>query len=135
MKHQTNNKPSARRLEHETMRDEAAAANEMNSILVANARIYISSHLDAPRSVSSQCLLDDADIAATVTDAIGCITTVPEGKLKVSAKNGWVMLRGELDSWPARETVERLALHSVGVRGVVNAITVDEKLVLSYECS
>ncbi len=135
MKHQTNNKPSARRLEHETLRDEAMAANQLNSIPQGNARIHLSSHLDAPRSVSSQCLLDDADIAATVTDAIGCITTAPEGKLKVSAKNGWVMLRGELESWPQREIVERLALHSVGVRGVVNAITVDEKPVLSYESS
>jgi osmotically-inducible protein OsmY len=109
MKHQTNSKPSVRRREHEAM------------------RIYVSTHLDAPRTVSSQCLLDDGDIAATVKDAIGCITTVPDGTVQVGVKNGWVMLRGNLDSWAEREAVERIALHSVGVRGVVNSITVDEK--------
>lgn len=127
MKHQTNNKPSARRHEHEAMRDVAAAANQMNTILMAKARIYMSTHLDVPRTASSQCILDDGDIAATVKDAIGCITTVPDGTLRVTAKNGWVTLRGNLDSWARREMVEHIALRSVGVRGVVNSITVEEK--------
>ncbi|HLX71809.1 MAG TPA: BON domain-containing protein [Verrucomicrobiae bacterium] len=127
MKYQTNSKPSVRRHEHESMRDMAAAANQMNTILMAKARVYVASHLDAPRTASSQCLLDDGDIAATVTDAIECITTVPDGALKVGVNNGWVTLRGKLDSWAARETVEHVALHSVGVRGIVNSITVEEK--------
>lgn len=127
MRHQRNSKPSARRHGHETMRDEAVAANHMNAILIASARIYLGSHLDAPRSVSSQCVLDNADITATVKDAIGCIATVPQGALRVSTENGWVTLRGNLDSWAQRESVERVALHSVGVRGVVNSITVEQK--------
>lgn len=127
MRHQTNSKPSARRHEHEAMRDEAVAANHMNSIFIAKARVCISAHLDAPRTVSSQCLLDDGDIAATVKDAIASITTAPDGALQVGVENGWVMLRGNLQSWAQRETVERIALHSVGVRGVVNSITIDEK--------
>jgi osmotically-inducible protein OsmY len=129
MKYQTNSKPSVRRHEHQTMRDMAAAANQMNAILVAKARIYMSTHLDVPRSASSQCVLDDGDIAATVKDAISCITTVPDGALQVSVKDGWVTLRGNLDSWAVRETVERVALHSVGVRGVVNSIRVNGKLI------
>lgn len=127
MKHHTNSKRRVRRHEHETLRDEAAAANHMNSILIAKARICVSTHLDAPRTVSSQCVLDDADIATTVTDAIGCIATVPEGALQVGVRNGWVTLLGNLDNWAQREMVERIALHSVGVRGVINSITVDQK--------
>ncbi len=129
MKYQTNSKPSSRRHEHEAMRDQAAAANHMNAILIAKARIYLGSHLDVPRTASSQCLLDDADIAATINDAISCITTVPVGALQVGVKDGWVTLRGDLKSWAQRETVEHIALHSIGVRGVVNSITVDEKLI------
>lgn len=129
MKYQTNCKPSVRRHEHEAMREFRAAANHMNAILMAKARIYVSSHLDAPRTASSQCVLDDGDIATTVKDAIGCITTVPDGALQVCVKDGWVTLRGSLDNWAVRETVERVALHSVGVRGVVNSIRVDGKLI------
>jgi osmotically-inducible protein OsmY len=75
----------------------------------------------------SRCVLNDADIAATVKDAIDCTTTVPEGGLQVEAKNGCVTLRGTLNSWMQRHSVEYLALHAAGVRGVVNSITVDEK--------
>lgn len=127
MKSQTNSKPSVRRHEHETMREEVVAANHIISILLAKARIYMSTHLDAPRTASSQCLLDDADIATTVQDAIGCIAVVPDRALQVSVENGWVTLRGTVGTWAQRETVERIALHSVGVRGVVNSITVDQK--------
>jgi len=129
MKHQTTIKPSVCRHKREAVRHDTAAANHMNSILIAKARIYVSSRLDAPRTASSQCVLDDADVAATVKDAIGCIATVPDGALQVGVKNGWVTLRGKLDSWEQRGSVERIALHSVGVRGVVNSITVDEKLI------
>lgn len=132
MKHQTNCKPSVRRQNHEIMRDQALAESHVNSILVTNGRIYRSSRLDAPRTASSQCLLDDADIAATAKDAIGCMTTVPDGALQVHVTNGWATLRGNLDSWAARETVERIVLHSVGVRGVVNSITVDEKPISAF---
>src|SRR5690242_11726139 len=86
----------------------------------------VSSHLDVPRTLSSRCRLDDADIAATVNDAIGCITTAPAGTLQVEVKNGWVTLRGNLDSWAQRETVEHITQHSVGVRGVLNLIAVNE---------
>lgn len=126
MKHQTSSKPSVRRHGHEDMCDKTAAANHMNSILIAKARIYMSTHLDVPRTASSQCLFDDADIAATVKDAISCITAVPDGVLQVGVKGGWVTLRGHLENWAQREAVEHIALHSVGVRGVINSITIDE---------
>lgn len=111
--------------DHEDMRDPAAAANHTNEILPGKARIYMSSHPDVPRTVSSQW--DDKDVAATVKDAIGCITTVPDGALEIGVINGWATLRGSLDSWAQRETVERVAMHSAGVRGVINSITIGEK--------
>ena len=85
------------------------------------------SHLDIPRTASSRCVLDDADIAGTVREAIDCATMVPEGTLQVEAKNGWVTLRGRVNNWMERHSVEYIALHSVGVRGVVNSIKVKEK--------
>lgn len=127
MKHHTTCKPGVRRHEREIARDEAAAAHHMNSILVAKARIYMSTHLDVPRTASSQCPLNDADIAATVNDAIGCITTVPVETLQVDVKDGWVTLRGTLESRAQREAVESVVLRSAGVRGVVNSITIDKK--------
>lgn len=109
--------------------DKTVSANQMDAILFANARVHLSSHLDAPRSVSSQYFMDDADIAATVRDAIDCITKVSDGALQVDARNGWVTLRGTLGDWARRECVERIVLHSFGVRGVLNSITVDERLI------
>jgi osmotically-inducible protein OsmY len=94
---------------------------------IPQARVNGCAHLDIPRTASSRCVLDDGDIAATVRDAIDCTTMVPEGALQVEAKNGWVTLRGTLNSWLQRHSVEYLALHAVGVRGVVNSITVEEK--------
>ena len=88
---------------------------------------HFSSHLDVPRTASSQCVLDDADVAATVKDAISCITTAPEEAIQITVENGWVTLRGKLDSWAERDTVECIALHSVGVRGVINSMTVEGK--------
>lgn len=127
MKRQMNSRPTVGLREHEAMHNKTAVANRMKSVLSVKTRIYLSSHLDVPRTASSQCLLDDGDIAATVMHAIDCITSVPDGAIQVGVKNGWVMLRGDLDNWTQRESVERIALHSVGVRGVVNSITINEK--------
>jgi len=100
---------------------------------MTGAPIWFSSHLDAPRTVSGRCLMDDADIAATVKDAISCVTTVPEGTVEVCVQNGWVTLRGTLGDWAQRECIEHLILHSFGVRGIVNSTTVEEKTRPDYE--
>jgi osmotically-inducible protein OsmY len=121
MKYRTNGKPSVRRHAHEAARGLAAAAS-----MTARPRIYLSTHLDTPRTASSQCLLDDADIADTLKDAIGCITTIPMERLQVSVKDGWTTLGGTVESWAARDMIARIALRTVGVRGLINSITVNE---------
>jgi len=127
VKTRTDRKPCRRTYVRRWARDEALAANAFDSIVTSRGHACILARANTPRTISTQCLKADQDIAATVTDAIACITTVPKDALRIGVQNGWVILNGTLGDLAQRATVEHVVLHSAGVRGVVNSIKIGAK--------
>jgi osmotically-inducible protein OsmY len=70
----------------------------------------------------------DADLAAAAADAIEVLTTVPPESIKVTARNGWLYLEGEVDWRHQRIIVEDVTRHLPGVRGVIDSITINAGL-------
>jgi osmotically-inducible protein OsmY len=63
-------------------------------------------------------------MAAEITDAIQCITTIPMESLRVTINEDWVCLRGTLKEQQQREAAEKVVRQFNGVRGVTNLITI-----------
>jgi osmotically-inducible protein OsmY len=66
----------------------------------------------------------DADIAKAAVDALRWSTTVPDERIKVSVSRGWVTLEGEVNWRYQQEAAEQAIRRLIGVRGVLNEITV-----------
>jgi osmotically-inducible protein OsmY len=66
----------------------------------------------------------DDDIAAAAVSALRWYATVPEAKIQVTVRNGWVNLEGEV-AWHYQKEAAARAVHDLtGVKGVTNLITV-----------
>jgi osmotically-inducible protein OsmY len=66
----------------------------------------------------------DADIARTAVNALEWNTSVPRDRVKVTVRDGWVTLEGEVEWGYQRKAAEQAVHHLIGVRGVRNAITI-----------
>jgi osmotically-inducible protein OsmY len=66
----------------------------------------------------------DSDIAKAVIDALKWRTSVPEERIKASVSKGWVTLEGVVDWHFQKEGAEDAVRYLLGVRGVINSITV-----------
>lgn len=66
----------------------------------------------------------DADIAATVLQALAADVTLPSGRITVAVERGMVTLRGEVDWLFQREHAQHALAHHPGIRGIDNRITV-----------
>jgi osmotically-inducible protein OsmY len=66
----------------------------------------------------------DADIARAVVDALEWKVSVPGERIKASVSKGWVTLEGDVDWNYQREAAEEAVRHLLGVRGVMNQITI-----------
>jgi osmotically-inducible protein OsmY len=66
---------------------------------------------------------DDADIAKSALDALKWHVDVPDGKVKVLVKSGWVTLDGEVEWAFQRKAAEKSVRYLRGVKGVSNLIT------------
>ncbi len=66
----------------------------------------------------------DPEIARDVVGAFGLDSSVPDEKLKVTVRDGFVTLEGSLPWNFQRESAQRTAQAVLGVRGVINAITI-----------
>jgi osmotically-inducible protein OsmY len=64
----------------------------------------------------------DSEIAATALQAIGRVSAVPEGSVKVMVREGSLTLEGMVDGWHQKTAVEEAVRHLAGVRGVTNLI-------------
>src|SRR5689334_7468553 len=64
----------------------------------------------------------DTGLAAAAAEAIEVLTTVPPESIKVTARNGWLYLEGEVDWRHQRTIVEDVTRHLPGVRGVIDSI-------------
>jgi osmotically-inducible protein OsmY len=66
----------------------------------------------------------DSDIASAAVNALTWDTSVPEDRVKVTVRNGWITLDGSLDWQYQKESAERAVRNLIGVMGVTNEITV-----------
>lgn len=64
----------------------------------------------------------DPELARDTLDALRIHTFVPEKRLKVTVRDGFVTLEGDVDWHFQRESAENVILSVAGVRGVVNNI-------------
>jgi osmotically-inducible protein OsmY len=60
----------------------------------------------------------DSDIASAAVNALKWDTSVPEDRVKVTIRNGWLTLEGKLDWQYQRESAERAVRNLMGVKGV-----------------
>ena len=66
----------------------------------------------------------DADIATAALDALRWDSEVPEDKIKVTVRDGWVTLDGQVEWQYERTTAERDVRRLIGVHGVTNQLEV-----------
>ena len=68
--------------------------------------------------------MTDKDLKQTVQSALDWEPSLDAGDIGVSVEEGVVTLRGNVASFSARMTAERVALHVYGVKAVANDLTV-----------
>lgn len=66
----------------------------------------------------------EREMAAEITNAIRCITTIPTESLRVTVNEDWVCLRGTLNEQHQKEVAAEVVRQFRGVRGVTNLITI-----------
>lgn len=66
----------------------------------------------------------DTEIATAVLNALKWNVAVPEDRVKVTVKDGWVELEGELDWQFQRQAAANTVLPLIGVRGLTNRLAV-----------
>jgi osmotically-inducible protein OsmY len=66
----------------------------------------------------------DPDIAAAALNALKWNPSVPEDRIKVTVRNGWVTLEGEVEWWYQHDAAERAVHNLAGVRGVTNDLNI-----------
>lgn len=66
----------------------------------------------------------DTEIAQAVRDALVWDVLIPEDRIQSTVANGWVSLRGNVDTWKQHEQAAKDVRNLFGVRGVTNNIQV-----------
>lgn len=66
----------------------------------------------------------DTDIAQAAVNALQWNTQVPDERIKVTVRNGWVTLEGNVDWSYQKEAAKRAVENLIGVKGVSNLIEV-----------
>jgi osmotically-inducible protein OsmY len=70
---------------------------------------------------------NDTDIAAAAVNALKWHTSIPDDKVKVTVRNGWITLEGQVE-WQYQRDAARDAVRFLsGVKGVTNSITLAAK--------
>ena len=70
---------------------------------------------------------NDTEIAAAALNALKWHTSIPDDKLKVTVRNGWVTLEGNVDWQFQRQAARDAVCYLMGVKGVVNDIVITAK--------
>jgi len=73
-------------------------------------------------------LRTDGDIAAAVANQIGWFTSIPAGAVKITVRDGWLTLEGELEWGYQKSSAQENVQYLAGVKGVTNQITIKSKL-------
>ena len=73
----------------------------------------------------------DKEIAKAVVNALSWNSSVPDDKLSIEVRDGWVYLSGQLE-WHYQKDAARKAVENLlGVKGVINNITLKQAIVPS----
>lgn len=67
---------------------------------------------------------DDTDIAEAAVRAIRWHTTVPDDRVTVTVRQGWLTLEGEVDWFYEKDSAYRAVKDLTGVQGVTNLISI-----------
>jgi len=70
----------------------------------------------------------DEDIARAAVRALEDRITVPRDRVKVTVSDGWITLEGNVEWQYQREAAEAAVRHLVGVKGVINLITIKPRV-------
>jgi osmotically-inducible protein OsmY len=70
---------------------------------------------------------NDTEIAAAALSALTWHTSIPDDKLKVTVRNGWITLEGNVDWQFQRQAARDAVCYLMGVKGVVNDIVITAK--------
>ena len=68
----------------------------------------------------------DKEIAKAIVAAFEWNTAVPEDKIHIEVRNGWVFLTGEVDYAYQKEAGKRVTGNILGVKDVVNNVTIKQ---------
>lgn len=67
----------------------------------------------------------DQDLARAVRDALEWGVLIPDDQILSTVSDGWVKLEGTVDSLSQRSDAEWVVVNLIGVKGVINDITVN----------
>jgi osmotically-inducible protein OsmY len=70
----------------------------------------------------------DTDIATAALNALKWDTTIPEDRIKVTVRNGWITLEGQVDWGYQKDSAERVVRNLTGVMGLTSQITVKSRV-------
>jgi osmotically-inducible protein OsmY len=68
--------------------------------------------------------LDDADIATAALQALKWDAAVPDDRVRVTVRDGWITLEGAVDRQFQKAAADRAVRRLIGARGVTNTILV-----------
>ena len=77
----------------------------------------------------------DTDIAHTALNALRWDTQVPHDNIKMTVRDGWITLDGQVDWQYQRAAAEHAVQNLMGVRGVTNLIAVQPASASPYDVS
>lgn len=70
---------------------------------------------------------NDTELATAALNSLKWHSSIPEGKVQVTVRDGWITLEGKLDWQYQRQAARDAVRYLVGVKGVTNNITIAEK--------
>jgi osmotically-inducible protein OsmY len=70
----------------------------------------------------------DTDIAAAAINQIEWSTTIPNGTVQATVRNGWITLEGQVEWWYQKNSAGGLVKQMAGVKGVTNSISISPKV-------
>ena len=71
---------------------------------------------------------NDGDIATAAAHQIDIGTSIPEGIVQATVRDGWITLEGNVEWWYQKNAAGQVVQHLAGVKGVSNFIEIAPKL-------
>ncbi|WP_178985559.1 BON domain-containing protein [Winogradskyella helgolandensis] len=70
----------------------------------------------------------DLEISKAIVRAFEWNTAVPEDKISIEVRDGWINLSGEVESFYQKDAAKRVAENIIGVKWINNTITIKQSL-------